>query len=91
MNKLQEVMVQQFQCPGCINGPFPACFKQINGDIGCNNHVAGTIIFPGGEINLGLPKGFNKLGPIDISKQKSNIRIYKKIELDHYDKFNVPV
>ncbi len=94
MNIIQETMVKEFQCPGCVCGSSPedGCFKQSSEGIGCDNHVAGTILYPiVGTVNLGLPIGFNRLGTIDTSIQKTNIRLYNKLEDNHYNKFNIPV
>ena len=72
----QLKMIKEFQCPGCVcGGPEPeecgrleiqeipweahACFS-------CKNHVPGTAVLGapyGGLFYLGLPRGFNKVGP----------------------------
>lgn len=93
MNPIQVVMVEEFQCPGCVSGhnTSSGCFKESNASLECENHIAGTTMFPGGKINLGLTRGFNRIGPIDNLKQRSNIRLYESMPSNHYNKFNIPV
>lgn len=58
--------IQEYQCSGCVNGPYPECF--VPDDINpqnkaCQNHCPGTIIFNGlltYTVLLGMPKGFNR-------------------------------
>jgi len=94
MNDVQIEMIREFQCPGCTCGPsgenrLPDCFKASD-TLACGNHSAGTFMSGGvGCLNLGLPKGFNRLGPIDKSIQRSNIRLFT--ELPTYNSFNMPL
>jgi len=83
-----EEAVQEYQCPGCVNGPYPDCYK-TNENLACDAHCAGTMIAPGiGLIFLGLPKGFNRLGV----SGKSKIYLFESPEKGwEYNKFNVPV
>jgi hypothetical protein len=88
---LQVTMVETFQCPGCIIGSNIRCksFKPSDNSLACSSHAAGTTIGPFvGNINLGLPKGFNRLGPIDRRIQGTNVRLWESIP--EYDKFNIP-
>ncbi len=84
-----EEAVQEYQCPGCASGPFPECFKATSlQDCACSKHCAGTMITSIGLVFLGLPKGFNRIGPCEETK----ISIFK-VEEDGwgYGKYNVPV
>jgi hypothetical protein len=66
VDKQQQFAVQEYQCPGCVNGPFPTCFRESDAGIGCGKHCAGTMRMPSpGLILLGMPKGFNRLGPCE--------------------------
>jgi hypothetical protein len=58
--------VQEYQCPGCSGGPFPQCYIKGGPGIGCSNHHPGTMLFPGGTIFLGMPKGFNRVGNTEM-------------------------
>ena len=40
-----EEAVQEYQCSGCVSGPFPDCYIP-DGTPGCTKHYAGTIIMP---------------------------------------------
>mgnify|MGYP003425246834 CR=1 FL=1 len=90
ISQLQLDLVQKFQCPGCGAGidVSSGCFKPSD-TLACGNHSAGTYIAGIGCINLGLPKGFNRLGPINKDIQKSNIRLFA--ELPEYNAFNMPL
>lgn len=94
MNEQQLKMIKEFQCPGCTCGPtgeneLPDCFKPEPSSLSCSNHSAGTFLGGIGCINLGLPKGFNRLGPIDKKIQRTNIRLQE--ELPEYNVFNMPL
>lgn len=80
--------VQEYQCPGCVNGPYPDCYITSK-SLACHAHCAGTIISNGvGHIFLGLPKGFCRLGPCKNTK----IHIFESIGKEwEYDKFNIPI
>lgn len=83
--------IEEYQCSGCVIGGDVSCFAvNQSGGIGCGKHHAGTIVYPGvGNIFLGMPKGFNRLG--EYTKLKPNI--YETFEASDwkYDMFNIPV
>ncbi len=94
MNKIEKA-VKEYQCSGCIKGPFETCFAKSQYDgVGCDNHVAATYITPNmGQIFLGMPNGFNRLG----QNSKTKILIFEKFEnfvnpngYVGYSKFMVP-
>lgn len=92
-------LIEKFQCPGCVCGSNTKCgsFKAgTSGGVSCKSHVLGTILFPGGNVALGLSKGFCKPG-IDWSQElprsfnKMNIRLWEKGTSPEWDNFNIPV
>ena len=87
MNKL-EAAIQNYQCSGCVNGPYPDCFV-VGQDHACVRHIPGTMMMPHiGCVFLGLPNGFNRLGKCEDMK----INIFKSLDGGwDYNKFNVPV
>lgn len=92
MKKEFEAAIKDYQCPGCISGPYPDCFEQQDGSIGCGKHRAGTMALPGiGKLFLGLPKGFCRLG----QQRDMQPYIFESLEQQHkqweYDCFNIPV
>ena len=87
MDKYQKNAVELYQCVGCIKGCDISCFEE-SFDLRCKNHRPGTIITQAGTIFLGMPKGFNRLGPCEVTK----LNIFKTIEDSWgYDEYNVPV
>ena len=79
--------IQEYQCVGCVNGPYPDCYK-TNGSLACDKHCAGTTVGGIGRVFLGLPTGFNRLGISDETK----VHIFLTLKDGWgYDKFNVPV
>jgi len=80
--------IKEYQCSGCTNGSFPSCFTEYGSGVGCGSHHAGTIMMPIGFIFLGLPKGFNRLGP--VSPEHLKPRIFKTYEDSKYNKWNIP-
>lgn len=84
---MNKNIIEQYQCPGCINGDDTSCFKKkdIKKDISCKKHSAGTMIFGIGPIFLGLPTGFNRLG----FQNNLNICIYENTNNGFGDKLNV--
>jgi hypothetical protein len=88
---IQRKMIEEFQCPGCICGSdiLDGCYEPDDESFHCKKHTAGTMIVGRGCINLGMPKGFNRLS---IRHTYNNIRLFEKYE-DHpgYDHLNVPV
>jgi hypothetical protein len=91
MEEKYKLAIEQYQCPGCISGMDITCFEvNNNGGIGCGKHHAGTMIMHGiGNIFLGMPKGFNRVGEFRTLKPY----IYETFESSDwkYNKFNVPV
>lgn len=84
----QKTAVEEYQCTGCVSGPYKTCYKQDDSGIGCGNHCAGIILAGLGTIFLGLPKGFNRKGTTD----KLRINIFKELKSGWgYNKFNIPV
>lgn len=91
MDKTQQIMIEKYQCPGCIVCSDNKCFKKGD-NLECGRHVPGTIIIGIGILFLGLPKGFCRLGVSTPEKYK--ISIFKNLESvwgQGYDKFNIPV
>ena len=89
MKKTIKSAIEAYQCSGCVCGNDVKCFKpNMNGGIGCGGHNAGTLISGIGQIFLGLPKGFNRLGKDSTLKP----HIYEKFSDSDwtYDIFNVP-
>jgi len=91
MRERAAELVVNFQCPGCIRGPMETgCFRKDDSNESCSNHRPSTFIGGIGRIMLGLPKGFNRCGPTDLSLMNSSpIRIFR--EMPTYDRLNVPV
>jgi len=86
--KIKEA-IESHQCPGCVVGSDIECFEANHTGVGCGKHVAGTRTFPGvGKIYLGMPTGFNRLGP----HEKMNIYIFETFESSgwKYNMFNIP-
>ncbi len=91
-----EEIVKEYQCSGCVNGPYEDCFKkepELSRGIGCEKHCAGTsATSPRGieRFFLGLPKGFCRIG----ADKDLKIQIFKtQNDLDKvwkYDIFNIP-
>ena len=91
MNEKEEAAIKQYQCSGCVSGSFPHCYKKSINGISCDDHVPGTFSPEIGTIFLGMPIGFNRIGP--QKEIKINIyKTFKDLEQDwDYSKFNVPV
>jgi hypothetical protein len=82
--------IQDYQCSGCISGHNMSCFERnTDGGIGCGKHHAGTTILRVGNIFLGMPQGFNRLGVYTKLKPI----IYETFEGSDwkYDMWNIPV
>lgn len=88
VDPLVSAIVERYQCPGCVCGSDISCYEKGDNEA-CSKHVAGTTIMPVvGRIFLGMPTGFNRLGPVD----GMDIDIFKTVKDGWgYDKFNVPV
>ena len=84
-----EKAIREYQCSGCMSGPFEECYKTETGyGVGCREHYAGTFMIPQGKLFLGMPKGFNRLGHYEDMK----VEVWENYDVDaKYDKFNVPV
>jgi hypothetical protein len=78
MNNKSKLAIEQYQCTGCVRGTDISCYQPSENGISCGAHVAGTRAFPGGLLWLGLPKGFNRSGPLDHN-----------IKLEIYESLNV--
>lgn len=94
MDKKLKTAVKEYQCRGCAGGPALTCYKKYEFGDGCSEHVAGTTILPlPGKVWPGMPKGFNRLGPLGFSDNSTKIIIYENFETANrfYDKWNVPV
>lgn len=97
--KIQEA-VKIYRCPGCMYGPEPTNCDNYNFTVGngdCINHCPATYFSGRGKMLLGLPKGFNRLGPLTSVDKKvwQALTIFKDAErfrkgYGWYDKFNVP-
>lgn len=87
MDEKIKNVIEEYQCPGCVCGSNITCYEK--GDsLECKKHVAGTTISHIGQIFLGLPKGFNRLGFAD----RTTISIFESLEDGWgYDHFNIPV
>ena len=84
-----EEAVKEYQCPGCVGGPFETCYIKRSGlDVGCSSHVPGTMSPGIGKFFLGLPRGFCRVGPCD----GMTVNIFNSIENGWgFNMFNVPV
>lgn len=90
--KVTAKIIKEYQCCGCISGPYPACFVVSDIGHGCGEHYSGTTACPFvGKIFLGLPKGFDRIG------YQKDMKLYifenqkEQEKIWNYDKFNVPV
>lgn len=91
LDEIIKKAVKEYQCPGCVNGPGPTCYQPKSGSEACGKHVAGTMMATDmgiGSIFLGMPKGFNRLGPSKGMK----INIFRELKDGWgFDFLNVPV
>jgi len=71
-----EGAVKEYQCPGCVNGPYKECFIPSVDHQGCASHFPGTVLMGLSSVFLGLPKGFNRLGFSD----KTKVSIFESYE-----------
>lgn len=82
--------IEEYQCPGCVCGMDITCFEASTDSVGCGKHVAGTMISNIGSIFLGMPRGFNRLGP-RLENEQMPIFIFEELKDGwDYGKFNVP-
>lgn len=98
MSLEQLRMVREYQCSGCVVGSDPKTCgsfelqEEKNDFYRCIQHVSGTRVYPGGNIYLGLPKGFNKVGAVHPDyKSKTHIRIHPEDSVLPWDRLNVAV
>jgi len=70
-----KTLVEEYQCPGCGNGPYPKCFEKGIGE-GCKNHCVGTSLGLDMKFALGLPKGFCR----SYQKSKDFVFIFESLE-----------
>ena len=91
---MNSVLIQLYQCPGCVSGEGVNCgaYKPADIGCGCGAHVAGTSLAVGGammgRLLLGMPKGFDRLGPCN----DMGVFLFDSFgEWDEYDWLNVPV
>lgn len=89
--------VETYKCPGCVCGSSveDECYNFHVGNGDCIAHVAGTYATSIGKILLGMPRGFDRLEPLETKNWKG-FKIFKNeqnFERDFkgYNKFNVPV
>lgn len=93
---MKTKFIEEFQCPGCICGSDTKCgrfrLEEEEGFFRCGGHVPGTYIqgVRSGLVALGLPKGFNRVGPSEEG-QTTKIRIFPKDGKPKWDRANVPV
>ena len=85
-----KLNIEDYQCTGCVAGSDVSCFeKNETGGVGCGKHFSGTMISGIGNIFLGMPKGFNRLG--FATKMKPNVyETFESSDWD-YDMYNIPV
>lgn len=87
MDDKQKAAVEEYQCPGCMGGFDISCFDG-GGNRACDKHSSGTLVLGIGKIFLGLPVGFNRLGPSEDMK----VNIFNSLNDGWgFDIFNVPV
>lgn len=90
-----ELAIEEYQCSGCVAGGDTKCgiYKQGEHHSGCTKHVAGTIVYPGvGTIFLGMPKGFNRMGPYSGMKIHMFTSYADFMEKwNGYNMWNIPV
>lgn len=102
-NKVQLTMIREFQCPGCSCGTYcdEGCKayeldESYEGEkphfFRCKGWHPGTFMGGVGRIALGLPKGFTRVGAVDLEIMKHYLRLYESPEKrPEYDRFNIPV
>lgn len=78
--------IENYQCPGCVNGGDIRCYSDHTIGAGCGNHYSGTSISGIGKILLGMPKGFNRIGDVNLIP-----RIFNDYNGNRYDMYNIPV
>lgn len=82
-----KAAVEFYQCPGCVHGSNTECYE-MEFSAACAKHTAGTVVPFIGTIFLGMPIGFNRLGPSTTMK----INIFREFKDGwKYDLLNVPI
>jgi len=93
--EVYKAMVEQFQCPGCVNGSSPvSCSKYVLQETDylgvegkyCAAHAPGTMMTYGAsfrKIVLGLPIGFNK-----YVGDRPELYLFLNNQYPNYNKFN---
>jgi hypothetical protein len=89
-------MIHKFQCPGCAHGYNPReCEKFKYEDDGyafrCTSHTPGTFASEIGCIQLGLPKGFNRVRSYDLSDTTTKISLFESIAECSWNYLHLPV
>jgi hypothetical protein len=79
--------INEYQVPGAVGDFDPATATLENG---WKEHCPGTLVSGVGWVFLGMPKGFDRLGPVPA--EYFRIHIFETFEeCWPFDKFNVPV
>ena len=89
-NKQVLAAIKEYQCSGCVLGSNPKCKTECSlGGVGCGLHRPGTFLSGVGEVFLGMPKGFNRLGV----QEDLSIIIYEQFTQCEFEfnKWNIPV
>ena len=90
-----EEAVREYQCSGCMSGPYPDCYRTEPGySVSCREHFAGTGVIPIGKIFPGMPTGFNRLGPygeMRVIIHEEWVDDFTAMDAIEFTKWNVPV
>lgn len=80
-------IIENYQCAGCVCGSDTKCYEKGD-NVECGKHVVGTRIMGLGRIFLGMPKGFNRQGPVE----DMGMQIFENFDKGWgYNKLNLPV
>lgn len=91
-------MVREFQCSGCVRGSSPTTCDRVaikdapwgpHTMFACEAHAVGTTILGIGQIYLGMPKGFNRVG--DASSEDTRVRLWAQGNQPSWNHLNVAV
>lgn len=100
MNKKDQKVIdaiKKYQVPGAVGDFNEDNFEQEGVGFEWSSHIPGTLILPNvGTVFLGMPTGFNRIGPrTQESEDRLRINIFSDMEHHdskcEYNKFNVPV
>jgi hypothetical protein len=95
-----EEAIQEYQCPGCVSGPYPECrTKQNLGGVSCGSHCPGTMVSGIGTIFLGMERGFNRLGRVEpkqlplliFENEKQFEQDWRSTSIDGIDGVEIPI